>query len=78
LELVKTSKSPYITAFLSRLLPGLGLYYLGSDEDKVRFLAFLFTTLSGIIIWPFLIAWPISVIISYARAKKLSNEKQLL
>jgi hypothetical protein len=77
LELVKTSKSPYIAAFLSCLLPGLGLYYLGSKEDKGRGCFFFLVTIAGVIIWPLLLAWPASVIISYARALKLNRDEEL-
>lgn len=67
------SKSAYLAAFLSCLIPGLGLYYLGSTEDKGRGYFFFIVTVAGVLIWPLLIAWPTSVIISYARVKKLKN-----
>lgn len=70
------SKSPYLAAFLSCLLPGLGMYYLGSTEDKGRGGFFFLVTMAGVIIWPLLIAWPASVVISYMRAQAINKNTQ--
>ena len=71
------SKSPYLAAFLSCLLPGLGMYYLGSKDDKGRGSFLFLATLGSFIIPPLaLLIWLTSIVVSYLRAKKINRDEE--
>ncbi len=66
------TKSTMVAVFLSCLVPGLGLFYLG-EKDKGSL--FLLLTLAGIFLLPLLLFWPAGVLITYLKAQEMNKPK---